>query len=146
MAVCLLTFSWRLPTLNSMGRWLTSFTVFIIPNCLVATFSPEQNSLGGRMPMIQCYVLPLPTVVQYKTFLHNPPFFFNTSSAADRSTRLFISSSLDLYLTSKRILDTLEISTQPQIRRQTQSGQVFPQMIWCLGRCSHFKGANAPSK
>ena len=94
------------------------------------------------MPVFKCYVLPSTTVGQPKIFLHNPPFF-NTSSAADRSTSLLTSISLDRYITSKRIFSPLDIYTQPQVERQTQGGRLFYQMIWCLGRCAHFKGENA---
>ena len=97
------------------------------------------------MPVFQCYVLPYPTVGQTGIFLHNPQFF-NTSSYSERSTSLLTKISLDRYLASKRILSTLEISTQLQVVRKTQPGRVLPQIIWCLGKCAHCKGVNYSSK
>ena len=71
---------------------------------------------------------------------------FNTSSSADHSNSLLTRISIDRYLASTRIFSLLDISTQPQVGRQTQAGRVFPPMIWCLGRCAHCKGSNAFSK
>ena len=61
--------------MHSMRRWSTSLPAFLISNYLVATWLPEHNSLGGRMPALQCYVLPTPTVDQPNIFLNNAPFF-----------------------------------------------------------------------
>ena len=58
-----------------MHRWLTSFTDFLITNALVATWSPEQNHLGGRIPVLKCDVLPFRTVSHSDRYLHNPPLF-----------------------------------------------------------------------
>ena len=54
--------------------------------------------------------------------------------------------SLHIYLASKRIFSSLDISNPPQVGRKTQARPLFFQMIWCLGRCDHCKGANASSK
>ena len=98
-----------------------------------------------EFPFSKCYVLLSPTVGQIERFLHNPPFF-NISSAADQSTSLLTRISLDQYLESKWIFSPLDISTQPQVRRKTQAGRVFSQMIWFLDRCVHCKVANVSSK
>ena len=75
MAGCPLTSSWPMTTLHAMRRLLTLFTGFLIPKSLVSTWSPEHNSLGGKMPVFQYYVLLLPTIGQPERFFQNPPFF-----------------------------------------------------------------------
>ena len=105
------------------------------------------TQLFGRdnfcFPML-CYTVPHCRPAQYLFSLSS--IFFNTSSAVDLSTSLFTSSSLDQYLSSKKIFSPLEIPTQPQLGWQTQAGWVFSPMIWCLGRFAHFKRANSSSK
>ena len=61
--------------MHSIRRWSTSFPGFIITNSLVATWSPENNYLGGRIPVFRCYVLTPPTVDKSDIFWHNPPLF-----------------------------------------------------------------------
>ena len=127
-----------------MHTWSSSFTGFLIPNSFVATWSPEYNYLGGKITVLQCYVLPPQFRPAQDLFVSST--VFNKSLTEDRSTRLFTRISLDQYLAPNQIWSKLEISTQPQVGRQTQARWVFPPMIWCLGRCAHWKVANASSK
>ena len=145
MAGCPLTSSWPLTTTNSMRRWSTSFTGFLIPNSLVATWSPEQNYLRGSITVFRCYILPPPAVGQPGILFYNPTFFHHLFSCRPLYKPLDKEITRSISHIQENLLSTWDLHPATTWTAN-QAGRVFYPMVWCIGRCAHFKGANASSK